>query len=292
MATSKKKSRVATFFTDILFDVVGCTIFAVSIQSFSAPNNIAPGGVSGVSVLLNYLFGLKISVLALALNIPLLILAWLFLGHKFTLKTLKTVGIMTVLLELCGRYLPVYEGDIILAALYGGVLEGIGIAMVFMRSSTTGGTDVASRLIQLKFPNVPVGKLMMAVDACVLVSAAIVYQNIENALYGLITIYACTRVIDSILYGLDTGKVMMITSVKYEEIAKKVHTELGRGGTILDGKGSYTGNDRPVLLCAVRKSQFYELKKLVHGIDPDAFMVALEANEIIGEGFKSIDQKK
>lgn len=281
----KSRLTAKTLLIDILFDIVGCFAFAISIQTFSAPNNIAPGGVSGISILINYLFDLPISVVSLLLNIPLLILAWFFLGKSFTIKTVKTVAIMTVMLELCAG-LPIYQGDMILASLYGGVLQGVGLALVFMRGSTTGGTDVASRLIQLKFPHMPVGKLMIAVDGFVLVASAVVYRNIENALYAMIVIFVGGRIIDSLLYGLDMGKVMMIISVRQQEIAGRISDELERGCTVLEGHGSYTGADRPVLLCAVRKQQYIALKKIVWSVDPQAFMFALDATEIIGMGFK------
>lgn len=277
--------KARTLLVDILFDIAGCFIFAVSTQCFSAPNNIAPGGVSGVAILINYVTGLPISALSLVMNIPLLVLAWMFLGRAFTLKTVKTVAIMTVLLEMC-TFLPTYQGDMILASLYAGVLQGIGLGLVFMRSSTTGGTDIASRLIQLKFPHVSVGKIMIGVDGVVLIAAAIVYRQLENALYALIVIFVGGQVLDRLLYGLDMGKVMMIISPEHAQIASRVHDELDRGCTILEGRGSYTQANRPVLLCAVRRQQYIALKRIVRAADPNAFMFALDATEIIGEGFK------
>lgn len=270
---------------DILFDIMGCGLFAVAVQCFSAPNDIAPGGVSGISILLNYLFDLPISILTMALNIPLLVLAFFLLGKAFTLRTLKTVTIMSIMLHF-GSFLPSYTGNMILVALYGGLFEGIGLALIFMRGSTTGGSDVASRLIQLKFPHVSVGKLLMVVDGCVLVASAIVYRNIENAMYGLLAIFTSTRIIDSILYGLDLGKVMMIISNDHRKIADRVNTEMERGCTILEGRGSYTNESRPVLMIAVSRQQFFILKKIVYQVDPAAFVLALDATEIIGEGFK------
>lgn len=273
---------------DIIFDIIGCGILAVGLTCFSAPNNIAPGGVSGISIMLNYLIGIPISVWTMLLNIPLLVMAWFFLGHRFTLKTLKSVAVLTIMLELTALFLPIYTGNVLLAALYGGVLQGIGIVMIFMRSSTTGGTDIASRLIQLKFPAMSVGKLILCVDGLVLIAAAFVYKNIENALYGLITIFASTTIIDSLLYGLDTGKLMMIMTMKPDELSIAVIDRLERSCTLLDGKGSFTRRAQPVVLCVVRKAQYFELKRIVNEIDPSAFMVALEASEIIGEGFKNI----
>lgn len=284
----KKGFYVKLFLTDILYDIVGCGLLAVGIICFAAPNNIASGGVTGLSIMGNYLFGIPISVLTFSLNIPLLILAFMFLGREFTFKTMKSVIILTVMLELMGMFLRVYEGNALLAAIYGGVIQGGGVAMVFMRSSTTGGTDIASRLLQLKFPAMSVGKLILCVDAFVLITAAIVYKNIENALYGLIAIFASTSVIDRLLYGLDTGKLMMIMTMKPDEISQSVISRLNRSCTLLDGKGSFTKRDQPVVMCVVRKSQYFELKRIVHEIDPAAFMVGIEASEIVGEGFKDM----
>lgn len=274
--------------TDIIFDIAGCSLLSIGIVCFAAPNNIAPGGASGLSVLGNYLFGIPIAVLTMSINIPLIVLAWIFLGRDFTLKTVKSVAILTVLLALADN-LPVYEGNVLLAALYSGVFEGIGIAIVFMRSSTTGGTDIASRLIQLKFPALSVGKLMLCVDACVLITAAFVYGNIENALLGLIAIFAAITIIDSLIYGLDKGKLMMIMTTNPDEICAGVASRLSRGCTLLDGRGSYTKRAQPVVMCVVRKTQYFELKRIVHEADPAAFMIALDASEIIGEGFKAIE---
>lgn len=274
---------------DVLFDIAGCTLVSIGVTCFSSPNNIAPGGVTGLSVMGNYLFGIPISVLTFGLNIPLLILAWRFLGHGFTLKTMKSVVVLTVMLQLVSMFMPVYRGNALLAAIYGGVLGGSGVAMVFMRSSTTGGTDIASRLLQLKFPAMSVGKLILCVDAFVLVTAAFVYQNIENALYGLISIFASTSLIDSLLYGLDTGRFMMIMTMRPDELSKAVIERLNRSCTLLEGKGSFTKREQPVVMCVVRKAQYFELKRIVHDIDPSAFMVALEASEVVGQGFKDIE---
>jgi len=282
---------VGSFFVDVLFDLVGTFIFALSVQCFSAPNSIAPGGVSGISILINHTTGLPISLVTLALNIPLLILAYLLLGKGYALRTVKSVLIMTVMLQLCGVVLPAYRGEPILAALYGGVLEGTGLAIVFLRGSSTGGTVIASRLIQLKFPYVPVGKLLLIVDGCVLIAAAIVYRSIESSLIALITIFCSTRMIDTILYGMDKGMVMMIFTAQHQIVAEQIRQHLARGCTLLYGKGTYSGEDRPVLFCAVRKNQLYDLKRLVREADSEAFLVVLEATDIIGQGFKNIDHK-
>ncbi len=275
---------------DILFDIAGSAFLAIGIQMFNAPNNIAPGGVTGISILINHLTGLPISVLNFAINVPLLILAFLFLGRSFTVKTLKSVVVFTVVLSFIEAYIPPYHGEMILVVLYGGVLSGLGLGLVFMRSSTTGGSDIVVRLAQKRAPGISIGKLMLIFDGCVLICAAIVYRNLDSALYALICIFASSRMVDGILYGLDVGKVLMIISERHAELPALIHQHLGRGCTILEGRGSFTEIDRPVLLSAVRKSQYYELKRIIHQLDPHAFMVVLEAGEILGEGFKSISE--
>ena len=271
--------------TDIVYDILGCGIFAAGVQCFSAPNRIAPGGVSGLATLINYATGLPVSLFMLLLNAPLLVAAWRFLGRRFTIRTMKSVLIMSLMLQLALR-LPIYEGERMLAALYAGVLEGVGLALVFMRGSTTGGSDIASRLLQLKFPNMPVGRLILIIDAVVFVGAAVVYQSIESALYAMIAIYTCAGILDNLLYGMDAGKVLMIMSLQNDEIARQINQHRQRGCTLLHGTGSYTGSERSVLMCAVRRNQYFETKRLVYAIDPNAFMLALEASEVLGKGFR------
>lgn len=279
------KLSLKTVSLDLAYDLMGCFLLSASVQCFSAANNMAPGGVSGVAILINHLFGLPISMITFAINVPLILLAWRYLGRNFTLRTVKTVLIYTVMLELCA-HLPAHHGNIILTALFGGVIQGVGIGLVFMRGSTTGGADIASQLIRLKFPHIPVGQVLIGVDALVLGASAIVYRNIENAMAALLLVFVSGRVIDSLVYGLDTGKVMMIISERHQEIEHLVTERLQRGCTILEGHGSYTGESRPVLLVAVRRPQYVALKKMVWQVDSNAFLFVLEANEIFGKGFR------
>lgn len=277
---------------DILFDIVSGIAFAIGLSSFSSPNQIAPGGVSGIAVLVQHLLYLPLGTIMMALNIPLLLLAWRFLGKTFTLNTLKTVAIHTAILNLGDRLLPAYKGEYIIAALFGGVLIGVSLAMVFMRNSTTGGGDIISRLVQLRFRHVPIGKMMMCFDVLVLAASMVVFRNIESGLYGLISIFTTSKVIDSILYGLNTGKVLLIISPMEREIAKDIMDTLDRGVTFLSGTGAYSGKEKQVLMCAVRAPEYHALEEIVKKHDPEAFVLTLEAGEIQGEGFRPITQEK
>ena len=286
--TISYKDKAKILAGDLLFDLAGGFLLAIGTQMFNAPNRIAPGGVTGLAILINYLTELPISIVVLMFNIPLLILGWIFLSKGSSIKTVKSVLIMTLMLEVVRAIGWVYQGDTILAALYGGVLAGLGIVLILMRGSTTGGSTLAANLIQKRMRSVPVGRLLFVLDGVVLILAALVYQNIETALFAMITIFTQAWIIDSILYGLDKGKVLMIVTQDHKAVSARILEEIDRGCTLLEGTGAYTGQDRPVLLCAVRKSQFYQVKRVVLAVDPGAFIMAMEANQIIGKGFKEL----
>jgi len=283
--------QAKVWLTDILFDIAGSTLYAVGVHMFTAPNHIAPGGVTGIATMINYLLGAPIGTVSLLINIPLLFLSFKLLGKAMTVKTLKSVFIMSLILNVMNFILPAYTKNPLLAALFGGVGIGAGLAIIFMRGGTTGGTDIAARLLQLKFPYIPMGRAMLLVDCVVLITSSFVYRQLESALYGLIAIFTCTRVLDSLLYGVDVGKMVLVISEKSQEISKAIINDLDRGATLLAGKGAYSGNDKYVVLSAVRKNQFHKLKKLVYDIDPRAFIIVAEAGEIMGEGFKPIQNK-
>ena len=286
------KQKAREFLLDVLYDGAGGAVFAIGLGCFVGPAQIAPGGVSGLSIIINYLTGLPVGSLNMGINIPLLLLAWRFLGRRFTLKTLRSVFIQSVMIDLVGLWLPVYAGDRIMSALFGGVAIGVGLAPVFMRGSTTGGTDIVSRLIQLLFRHVSIGKLLFMVDTAVLLLSVAVFRNIETGLYGMITIYTSNRILDGILYGLDTGKVVLVISEKNQQIAQQVMDRLERGATFLQAEGAWSGQEKKVLLCVVRAVQCYRVEEIVRAADPDAFLVVMEANQIAGEGFRPITSDK
>ena len=268
------KQKAREFLLDVLYDGAGGAVFAIGLGCFVGPAQIAPGGVSGLSIIINYLTGLPVG----SLNI--------------TLKTLRSVFIQSVMIDLVGLWLPVYAGDRIMSALFGGVAIGVGLAPVFMRGSTTGGTDIVSRLIQLRFRHVSIGKLLFMVDTAVLLLSVAVFRNIETGLYGMITIYTSNRILDGILYGLDTGKVVLVISEKNQQIAQQVMDRLERGATFLQAEGAWSGQEKKVLLCVVRAVQCYRVEEIVRAADPDAFLVVMEANQIAGEGFRPITSDK
>ncbi len=279
---------------DLAFLVVGTFLYALATHCFTAPNNIAPGGVTGVATMLNYLFDINIGFASLLMNVPILLLAWKFIGKNFCLKTLVSILLFTIFTDYVTPFIPVYTGGEqarMLAAIFGGILNGAGLGMVFARGFTTGGTDIISSLIRLKFPFLSTGKMLFAVDLVVVAVSAVVYGNIESAFFAFISMFVTSKGIDTIVYGGDKGKLVLIVSNNSEEIVKNILEKIGRGATFLKASGAYKKDDKNVIMTAVRPSQFYKLKRLVKTVDPMAFMIVSEASEIAGEGFKKLNDQ-
>lgn len=286
---NQRSAKMMKFAIDLVFTIAGCIIFAIGIYAFIQPNQIAPGGVSGISIMLHYLTGIPVGALSFTINIPLLLLAWKFLGWKFTGQTLMSVVTLSFMLDYVAVLFPQYEGDPLLAALFGGALIGTGLAIVFMRGFTTGGSDIISRLLQLKYPYLQLGKILMVIDLLVILTSAYVFGRIETALYGMVAVFTSSRMVDSLLYGMDTGKLVYIMSCRAVELSERIIEGLGRGCTILKSTGAYTKQDSNVLMVAVRRPQYYILKKMVRELDPKAFIIVTDATEVLGEGFKRIE---
>lgn len=289
MKNTSKKAK------DILLnlgcDIAGSFLFAVAVQCFTSSNQIAPGGVTGISTILNYLFNLPIGILIFVLNVPLLAVGFKYFGKNFTLRTLVTIFIQSVMVDLCALFLPVYTGNKLLAALFGGIVMGAGLGLIFMRGSTTGGTDIVSRLLQRRFPHLQLGRTIFMCDLVVILLSAIAYRSIDSALYAIVTIFASSKIVDGILYGMDQGKLVYVFSSKSEQIAKDIITEVDRGVTLLDARGGYSGKETNVILCAVRNSEYHSLKEIAHRHDPNAFIIVTGTSEVRGEGFKAINSQ-
>ncbi len=275
---------------DILFYIAGSAIYALSVNCFSAPNNIAPGGATGLATVINYLVEwLPIGTLMFAMNIPLLLTAWFKLGKSFTLRTLVALGLVSTLIDVTAPYLPVFTDDMILTCLFGGVLAGLGLGLIFIRGATTGGSDIIGRLLEKRFRGIPVGRLMLMVDGVIVAISALVFGNVESALYAALFIFISMEVMDSIVYGRGGGKMVLIMSSHPHEIADKVLEEMDRGVTFLQAKGGYTGDEREVVMVAASRSEVYALRQLVKRIDPKAFLIISSADEVRGEGFTPHD---
>ena len=286
-AMIRKKNMVR----NLCYLLAGSFVYSLGTQCFVAPANIAPGGASGLALMANYICGLPVGVLTMVINVPLLVLAWIYLSRGFAVGTAVSCGVCSVILDMVvAPVFPVYQGDRLLCSLFGGVIVGAGMALIFLAGTTTGGSDILGYILQKKKPHISIGRALLIVDGVVLVVSIFVFDNVESGLFGMIALYAQTRVIDSIIYGNDMGSMVTIITGKPKEIADGIIGELERSATIMAGKGAYSQKDTQVLLCTVRKSQFSRLKEIIREADPAAFVMVTETTEVFGEGFKEIHQ--
>lgn len=272
---------------DLLYDIAGTLVYNIGIFCFVDAAQIAPGGMTGIAIMLNYLYRLPIGITTLILNIPVLVLGWLYLGHRLIYRTLKTLLISTFLMDgVVTRFLPQYAGDRLVGCIFGGALIGAGLAVVFMRGTTTGGTDILSNLVKRRYPYIPIGRAILLIDCIIIAASMLVFSDVESGLYGLISLFCSTKVIDSLLYGIDRSSSVMIISEKYDEIAENIMQRLHRGVTFLHASGAYTSSEKTVLFCVCRRQEYFKMKSIVYHIDENAFITVSEANEVIGEGFR------
>ena len=280
------KKGIKEFLKDIIYYIVGGSIYAIAVTVFLSANKISPGGVTGVATILKYLFQLPIGATVFIINIPLFIIAFIKFGKGFIIKTVLATAITSGLLDISDAVLPKIELDLILAGVFGGTLLGLGISIIMLRGATTGGVEIVAKLFAIKYPFISMGRLMLFLDFVVVISAAVVYKNIQSALYSVITLYACSKIMDLVLYGADRGKVVYIISEKTQDIVYDILNEIGRGVTTIDIRGGYTGNRGSMIMCTLRINQVHEVCQVAKRHDKGAFIVICEAGEILGEGFK------
>ena len=282
---------------DLLMIMVGSILYAVAIGMFSAPNDIAPGGLTGIATMLNYAsitwswpIELPIGITTIVMNVPLIIAAWFVLNRSMAIRTLMGIAISSVLTDLLSPYLNslylVEEGkNPLLVCIFGGALLGLGVGLILRRGGTTGGSEVISRLLEKKYPHMSVGTLILVVDAIVITISAVVYNRIEQALYAVVFVFVGSQIIDRVVYGGRSGKMVMIMTQKQPEVSTAIMTKVNRGVTLLKAQGGYSGNDQNMILCAVRKDEVFRLRQTVFDIDPDAFLMMLTTDEVRGLGF-------
>ncbi len=265
--------------------ILGTGIYSVALTVFLEPSRISPGGVIGVAAAVSAFTNLPTGALSLAINLPLIIWGFLKLGSRFMLRTGVATVAMSVLIDLFDTLLPQYNGDRLLAGLYGGFIGGMGLALVFLRGGSTGGIDIIAKVLSGKFIRFSIGRMVLILDGAVILLASIVYRSFETALYTALTIFISTRVIDSIVYGVDRGVVAFIITDKPSEVTGALYSALKRGVTVIPAQGGYSKANLTVLMCAVRVSQASNLRRAVQDSDKGAFFILTEATEISGEGF-------
>lgn len=278
----KRSSKIVI---DIIKTVIGCAIFGLGFNLFLVPNDLNAGGISGLAMVFVHLTNLAtIGTITAVVNLPLFVLAGLKVGKKFFWSSLLGMLLSSLAIDLFAL-IPHPEVEPLIGALYGGLICGLGLGIVFSAGGSTGGSDIIVRLLKKRWPNVPIGIINSVLDMCVAVLTGIAFWNIERALYSGVSIFVAGRIIDAVVYSFDYSRVALIISSHYEEIASGISNRLEKGVTFLDGQGYYTRNDTKVILTAVKRQQLAELKELVVGIDPHAFIIVQEAHQVLGDGF-------
>lgn len=265
--------------------IVGSTVFALGFSLFLQPNEMNPGGISGLAMAAVELLGFgSTGSLSILINLPLFILGGLKIGKRFFAGSLLGMLLSSVLIDAFA-VIPFTKTEPLVAALYGGVLCGLGLGVVFISGTSTGGSDILVRLLKLRYRNVPIGRISMSFDAVVVVLTGLVFRDVSKALYTGITVFVCGQVVDAVVYRFDYSKVALIISREHSAIAEAIGKQLDRGATYLKAEGSFTGTEMKVVLTAVKRQQVAELKELVMQIDPGAFVIVQEAHQVLGDGF-------
>ena len=265
--------------------VLGCAAFALGFDLFLDPNQINVGGISGLAMVLRELLGFgSIGVISAMINIPLFLIGYKELGRRFFLGSLLGTALTSLFIDLF-TVIPVPKTDIMLGALYGGILTGVGLGLVFLAGASTGGSDIIAKLLRKKFRRLKLSRLMLIIDIVIVALTGVVFHDISKALYSAVPLYVYSVVMDGVIYGLDYSSVALIISDYYHEIVQEIAVKLDRGATLLEAHGAYHGDSRQVVMCAIRRRQVTELKDIVSRIDPSAFLILQDAHQVLGEGF-------
>lgn len=285
MKTATMKERLL----DVAYTVVSCAVTALGITMFTLPNKIAPGGTAGLATIFVALTPIGMGAWNLIINAPLMLAAFKQLGFKRLTKTIMGILLLSVFLDFFGKHLPVYRDDLLIAALFGGVLLGTGSGILFLRGGSTGGVDLLSVLLLRVLPNVPLGTIIMSCNMMIVVAAALVFHNLNVAIYSCITLFISSRVVDVITQGVDFAKVIYIITTNGDEISAALITQEGRGVTQIQATGGYTKERKQVLMTVVKKNRVAQLLRLVKEVDPSSFTYVVNSTEVRGNGFNHLE---
>lgn len=264
---------------------LGCAIYALSFNWFFAPNNISMGGFTGVSQILNRFFPiLPIGVTSIILNIPLFYIGVRKQGVKLLISSLYAMSVGSLMIDGLAMLHTFSPMEPMLACVYGGVTLGVSMGLMLMVGATTGGTELAARLLKYKLRNLSIGRLCLSIDVTVIFLYALTFRNVNNALYGIVAMYISSLAMDTVVYGSVNAKIAYVISSHSAEIAKTL-LSMDLGVTLLDGRGGYSGDPKQVVLCTFKPSRIAAIKSAVTQIDPSAFIIVCEAHEVLGEGF-------
>ena len=268
---------------------LGCAVYAVGFCWCCVPGHLSIGGLTGVAQVINVFFpSLPVGIMTLVMNVPLFILGWRLLGKGVLISSLYAMALSSLMIDGINTVFTFPALEPILAAVYGGILCGAAFGLMLRQGATTGGTELAARLLKLKVQQLPIGKLCLAIDLIVILAYSLTFRQLTQALYSIAALYICTTVMDKVVYGGNAAKLAYIISPRHEEITRRL-LELDLGVTLLEGTGAYCHRSTEVIMCAFSRGYIIPVKKLVQQIDPDAFIIVCDTHEILGEGFGTYD---
>lgn len=291
--STKEKLFTKRWFVSYSFILLGSFILAVGFVFFITPYRIVPGGVYGIGIVLHHLIGVPVGMTGLALNIPLTIIGIRILGPRFGIKTIVGFVLASVFIDgitLIWGEAPLVEDDALLSSIFGGVLIGFGLGLIFKSRATSGGSDIVA-MIAAKYTRMPLGQLLIMVDSVIVLVGLVAFGDWKIPLYSWIVIFITGKVIDITMEGINYEKTLFIISDKYQEISQKILNDLKRGGTFIEGKGMYNNNEKKIIFVNVNRRELAILQDYINQIDPKAFLTVIDAAEILGEGFKSLEKK-
>jgi uncharacterized membrane-anchored protein YitT (DUF2179 family) len=283
-----KKHPIIKEIINYIIITAASLIYALGLYSFTVPSQIAPGGISGLFTAVNYLTGFPIGLGTILVNVPLLATGFFIIGKGFIVKSIYATILSSVALDYIYPLLavPEYHGDRMLASLFGGVLIGAGIGILYARGGSSGGTDIICRLIKRRFPFIRIGMISLGIDFLIVVFSTFVFKEIESALYAVVSMYVMSVMIDRFVNGVSEGSFVFVITKKQKEVAKRILTDCDRGCTILSAEGGYSSEDVGVIVCALRNNERYKLEDVTKEEDPNAFIVVTSASEVLGNGFE------
>ena len=283
-----KRTDWKKFLKQIFWEVVGSTCIAAGIYNFAVQAGFPMTGFSGISIILYQLFHVPIGFSTILLNIPVAILCYRLLGRKFFASSLRCMLISSVIIDYIAPLFPVYEGDRLLAALCTGVFAGLGYALIYMQNSSTGGMDFIIMGIKAVKPYWSVGKISFVMDVMIILLGGFLLKDVDGMIYGMIVSFLLAVVVDKLMYGINAGKMTLIVTEHGKEICDVIDDCCKRGSTILKGQGGFHGDEKQVVMCACSNKEMYLVLRAVKEVDPEAFVIVLESNEVHGEGFRTI----
>lgn len=288
MMAIKQKYSPKEMGIDLLCDLAGAFLFNIGIYNFAVNAEFAPVGVSGIALILRYLFGLPMGITSIVLNIPIVLVSYRLLGRSFLIRSVKSMVIFALVLDYVVPFLPVYSGNPLYASACTGIFSGLGLTLVYLRNCSTGGTDFLVMAIRKLFPHLTIGQISLVVDAIVIIAGGFVFRNLDAVILGMLSSIVTTMVIDKIIYGLGAGKLVFVVTSYGPEVAMRIEEATGRGCTFLQGQGSYSLDEKKVIMCACNNSQVVPIRRVIHETDREAFLIITDSNEVYGEGFKAI----